>query len=80
MQLSQLEKEFLTLDASPMISRGRRLATITSPTFLLILRSIAVVICGILEVSLAYQRMVKKTRVIRERGERVGDCFEARPD
>lgn len=44
MQLSQLEKEFLTLDASPMISRGRRLATITSPTFFLILRSIAVVI------------------------------------
>lgn len=44
MQLSQLEKEFLTVDASPMISRGRRLATITSPTLLLILRSIAVVI------------------------------------
>jgi hypothetical protein len=44
MQLLQLENEFLTVDASEMMSRDRRLATIMSPTPLRTLRSIAVVI------------------------------------
>jgi hypothetical protein len=54
MQLLQLEKSFSMLDTFVwmLFCRGLKLAAIISPTLLFMLRCIAVVMCGILDVSL----------------------------